>query len=290
MIVLLGVGLAGCGYGGQYNAVSNVERSRMLAVPSGPAALVPDWVRIDGVLLMGTDASHPPNESVDPDTRRAVGWDIELAAAIARKLGLRPEFQNAGIDTIIPGVQSRKYEMGVSSLTDNKEREQVVDFVTYYDSGTAWATREGNPEKADPGNPCGLTVGVRRGTAQVGEVAALSDACVHAGKPAILSLTREQQTEVNADLVAGRTDAMLADTPVIGFAVKQTGGKLRTLGTPHDPAPYGYALGKDADRLQDAILAALKQTMADGTYQAILTKWGVQQGAIADPKINGAQD
>src|SRR5690606_10385551 len=131
------------------------------------AAMVPDAIKSDGKIKVGTDASYPPNESIDPSTQEIVGWDVELFKAVAAKLGLKAEFENAGFDTIIPGVQSGKYEIGVSSFTDDKERGKAVDFGTYSSAGTAWAAPRGNPKNVNPDDACGLTIGVQQGTVQV---------------------------------------------------------------------------------------------------------------------------
>ncbi|TDC57768.1 ABC transporter substrate-binding protein [Actinomadura sp. KC345] len=252
------------------------------------AAMVPDAVKSDGKIVVGTDGSYPPNESVDPATQEMVGWDVDLFDAVAAKLGLKTEYKNAGFDTIIPGVQSGKYEIGVSSFTDTKEREQAVDFVTYYTAGTAWASLTGNPKGVNPDDACGKSIGVQQGTVQVDDLTAKSKECTDAGKPAIKQVVRKQQTEVNNDLVAGKVDAMAADSPIIGDAIKKT-GKLEIIGQAYDTAPYGYALGKDSGQFKDAVLAALKALIADGTYKKILTDAGVESGAITDPAINAAQ-
>jgi polar amino acid transport system substrate-binding protein len=258
------------------------------SVDSKLAAMVPDAIKSDGKISIGTDASYPPNESVDPASQKIVGWDIDLFNAVAAKLGLKTEYHNAGFDTIIPGVQSGKYEIGVSSFTDNKEREQAVDFVTYYSAGTAWAALTGNPKGVNPDDACGKNIGVQQGTVQVDDLTARSKKCTDAGKPAIKQVVRKQQTEVNNDLVAGKVDAMAADSPIVGGAVKKT-GKLEIIGEVYDTAPYGYALGKNSGQFKDAVLGALQALIADGTYKKILTENGVESGAITEPAINAAQ-
>lgn len=283
VILAAALGLTACGEGESVDSPA-VAASEDAAL----AKLVPDAIKSDGKLVFGTDASYPPNESVDPATQKIVGWDVDLASAIAAKLGLKAEVQNAGFDTILPGIQSGKYEMGVSSFTDTKEREQVVDFVTYYSAGTSWATLSGNPKNVNPDDACGRKVGVQQGTVQIDDLKARSKKCTDAGKPAIESVVRKQQTEVNTDLVAGKTDAMLADSPVVGGAAKTT-GKLTIIGQIYDTAPYGYAIGKNSGQLKDAVLGAVKALMADGTYQKILSSAGVESGAITNPTINGAQ-
>ena len=252
------------------------------------AAQVPDAIKSDGKLKIGTDASYPPNEYVDTDGKTIVGWDVDLGTAIAKKLGLEAEFENANFDTIIPGISSGKYELGVSSFTDNVEREKVVDFVVYYSAGTAWAAQAGNPKKVDPNNACGLKVGVQRGTVQVDDLTTKSKACTDAGKPAIEQVVRTQQTEVNADLVSGKTDAMLADSPIVGYAVKQTGNKVEIVGQVYDTAPYGFAVKKGSE-MTALVQKAVQQMMADGTYKSIMDEWGVGDGAVTEAKVNGAQ-
>jgi len=275
--------LAGCGgdTGGTTAAPTTTQ-------DAGLAAKVPDAIKSDGKLAFGTDASYPPNEVVDVDGKTIVGWDVDLGKAIAQKLGLEPVFQNAGFDTIIPGVQSGKYDMGLSSFTDNKEREQVVDFVTYYSAGTAWAALKGNPKGVDPDSACGQSVGVQQGTVQLEDLTARDKACEQAGKQGISIVVRKQQTEVNADLVSGKTAAMLADSPIVGYAVKQTGDKLEIIGQAYDTAPYGFAVKKSSG-MAEAVLEVVKALIADGTYKQVLEKWGVQDGAITDPVINGAK-
>ena len=79
---------------------------------------------------------------------------------------------------------------------------------------------------------------------------------------------------------------MIADSPVVAAAVKQSGGKLEPLGDIYSAAPYGIVLPKSDTEFGQAIVEALKQLEQDGTYKAILEKWGVQQGAISDFALN----
>ncbi len=113
----------------------------------------------------------------------------------------------------------------MSSITDTAEREQQADFVTYFQAGTLWARRAGT--SADPGSPCGLQVGVAYSTIQeTQEVPANPTRCVAAGQPPIEKVVRTHQDEVTAALIAGEVDAMTADSPVTGFAIKLSGGAL----------------------------------------------------------------
>ena len=79
----------------------------------------------------------------------------------------------------------------------------------------------------------------------------------------------------------------MADSPVAAYIVKQSNGQFKLAGTPYGAAPYGIAIPKDTAGSR-AVLAAMKELIADGTYTQILNKWGVEAGAITDPGINGA--
>ena len=79
----------------------------------------------------------------------------------------------------------------------------------------------------------------------------------------------------------------MADSPVAAYAVKQSNGAFKLVGESYDNAPYGIAVPKDSG-LAQPMVDAIKALIADGTYKEILTKWGVESGAITDPQVNGA--
>ncbi len=264
------------------------------AAPSGSAAFSLDSVQkddalaaqvdgkfsADGKLVVGTDPSYEPNEFKQGG--QIVGFDVDLGTAIAKKLGLTAEFQESKFDAILPALGSR-YEIGMSSFTVTAERQKVVDFVSYFSAGTQWASKD---SAFDPDNACGKKVSVQTGTIQDTEdLPARQKKC--AGN-AIQIQRYDGQDEATNAVVLGKADAVLADSPVMAGAVKKVGGGLALIGEVYDAAPYGIAIPKNAGTTKDAILGATKALIADGTYLKILDKWGVAQGAITDPVLNGA--
>ena len=109
------------------------------------------------------------------------------------------------------------------------------------------------------------------------------------GKDAITIEQYQLQSDATAAVVSGKDDAMLADSPVIAYAIKQTGDKLETVGDIYDAAPYGFAVPKGQGEFTKAIQGALQKLIDDGTYLEILTKWGVQSGAITTSEVNPVQ-
>ena len=247
------------------------------------AAQVPDAIKSDGKLVVGTDPTYEPNEFKDA-SGKIIGFDVDLGTALAKKLGLTAEFKESKFDNIIPSIGS-KYELGMSSFTDSKEREATVDFVTYFKAGTAWASKD---TSFDPDNACGKKVAVQTGTVQdTGDLPAKNKKCTSGGKPAITIQRFENQDEATNSVALGRADAVLADLPVIVAATNKV-PELKRVGTNYDTAPYGIAMAKTSGTLKDAVLGAVKALITDGTYKAVLDRWKVADGAITDPVINGA--
>lgn len=291
----LAVVLAGCGAGGSGSSAAptsaGAAASSALPTPTKDDALaakVPQSVSADGKLVFGTDASYPPNEFTAPDGTTIVGMDVDLGTAVAQKLGLTAEFQNSAFPGIIPGIQGGKYELGMSSFTINPERLQTVDMVSYFSAGTSMAVKAGNPDNINPDDLCGKAVGVQAGTVQVDDIAARNKKCTAEGKPAIQVTELQAQTDVTLALTANRIVAMLADSPVVDYAVKTTEGAIEVIGKTYDTAPYGIALNKGQTDFAQAVQGAMQSLMQDGTYRQILDKYGVANGAIPTSEINPA--
>lgn len=246
---------------------------------------VPADIKAAGKLVIGTDSTYAPSEFLDADGKTVIGFDVDLFNAVAQKLGLTTEWQSAKFDSIIPGVTSKKYGAGVSSFTINKDRLKQVTMVSYFNAGTQWAAKAG--ATIDPDNACGKKIAVQTSTVQADDIAARSKKCTDGGKAKITVDQYQSQSDATNAVVTGKDDAMLADSPVCAYAVKQTNGQLALVGSIYDSAPYGYVLPKDqADTMAVAVQGALKALIADGTYKTILAKWGVDAGGITDPTVN----
>jgi len=249
------------------------------------AALLPDKIAKAGKIIVGMDPTYPPNEKKDA-SGQPIGWEVELMDAVAGKLGVKAVYAVAKFDNIIPSITGGKYDVGVSSFTDNTAREKVVDFVNYYTAGIQWAAPTG--KTVDPDNACGLKVAVQATTFQdTDEVPAKSKACTDAGKPAIQAVKFDTQDQATNAVALGQADAMSADSPVTLYAIAQLKGKLQLAGKSFEVAPYGVAVNK-GDKIGKALQAALQSLVDDGTYKKILDKWGVADGGIDKITINAA--
>ena len=299
---------AGCGSGSKPAGSSSTGGTSAASSPSGSssasssssgaagvdaaaAALVPAAIKSKGGITIATDPSYPPNESKDQNGD-IVGWDVDMGNAIGAKLGLKVTFANVTFDDIVTGISTGKYDAGMSSITDNKQREQVDDFVTYFNAGTKLMVPKGNPKNLTDNSPtdlslCGLTIGVEKGTIQEDpDIPNRTKACQAAGKPAVKALSQDTQDQINQSLSSGRCDAVLADSPVVDYYAKS--GNFEAVGTIYSGAPYGIAISKSNSGLSQAFLAALKDLVADGTYHQLTTKYGIQAGDYTTPGLNQA--
>lgn len=269
-------------------AESGGSSSAAVAKDDAAAKLLPDDIVKSGKLVLGTDATYAPNEFKDADGK-PIGWEIELADAMAAKLGLTTEYQLAKFDNIIPSITGGKYDAGLSSFFDTKERQKQVDMIDYYTAGIQWAAPAG--KTVDPDNACGLKLAVQNGTTEaLDDGPAKSQACVDAGKAPIELLGYDTQDDATAAVALGRADAMSADSPVTQYAVSKSSGKLETAGDVYSVFLYGMPIAKDRGTLGKALEAALTSLIDDGTYKAILSKWGVEQGGLDKISINGAKE
>jgi polar amino acid transport system substrate-binding protein len=280
--------LSGCGSnslsGSGSGATATVSSAAAQADLSGK---LPAKIRTAKKIVVGTDASYAPSEFLAADGKTVQGFDVDLFKAVGQKFGVDVQFVSSNFDSIITGVTTGKYDVGVSSFTINPKREQQATMVSYYQAGTQWATQKGNPKKVDPNSPCGLTVAVQTATTQSDDdLPKRQAACKKAGKPAIKVQSYTGQDEATAAVGSKKADAMLADSPVAAYAVKQTGGTLELLGDVYASAPYGYVLPKSETQFADAIVQALKALKADGTYEQALKKWGVESGGIDSFAVN----
>ncbi|WP_434596374.1 ABC transporter substrate-binding protein [Streptomyces sp. A5-4] len=253
-----------------------------------------------GVVKVGTDAAYAPMESMDGD--KIVGIDPEIGEAIGKQLGVKVTFENGKFDGLIGSLYSGRVDLAMSGMTDTKDRQEGldegkksgkgVDFVDYFQSGTAILVKKGNPKGIKTlDDLCGKKVAVQLGTTYADAAKAQSTKCVKDKKPKIAIETPDTDAEAQVRVKAGGADADLNDFPVAAHVAKtaDNGASFEVVGEPVDAAPFGIAVDKGNSELRDAIKEALDAIIADGTYKKILEKWGAADSAIEKSAINGGK-
>jgi polar amino acid transport system substrate-binding protein len=286
------LGVAACGSsnnnsssGSSTSTQSSGSSSAASGADAAIAAKVPSAVKSKGTLTVAADATYAPNEFIGSDGKTVEGMDAELAKALAGVMGLKAKVTNGTFDAIIPGLAAGKYDLGMSSFTDTKEREKTVDFVTYFSAGTSFYTKaQGGATVNGLADLCGKTVAVEKGTTQQSDAEGQSKKC---SGSKVTVLTFPDQNGANLALSSGRAQIGMADSPVADYQVKKSNGQFKLVGQPYGTAPYGIAIPKN-NGMAPVLKSALEALIKDGTYTKILTKWGIQSGAITSPQINGA--
>jgi polar amino acid transport system substrate-binding protein len=288
VLAIAALAIAGCGSSGNKSSSSSTGTNASNAPASAGAkdakvaALVPASIRSKGTLTVAADATYAPNEFIGSDGKTVEGMDADLAKALAGLMGLKASVKNATFDSIIPGLAAKKYDLGMSSFTDTKERQKTVDFVTYFNAGTSFYTKaQGGPNVTSLAQLCGHKVAVEKGTTQQ------NDATAQAKKCKLTVSVFPDQNGANLALSSGRADVGMADSPVAAYQVKKSNGQFKLSGQPYGTAPYGIAMPKGTG-MTKPVQAALKVLMSNGTYSSIMKKWGIEEGAITKPVINGA--
>jgi polar amino acid transport system substrate-binding protein len=280
--------LAGCGSSNSSSTSSTATSSASAGEVASVAAQVPAAIKSKGTLNVATEAQYAPNEFEGPDGHTVIGMDADLMKALGETMGLKVNMVNANFETIIPGLAAGRYDIGASSFTDTKEREKTVDFVDYYSAGISfYAKASANPGVSKLSDLCGKTTAVEKGTVEQEEAEAQSKKCTKEAKKSVTVLSFPGQNAVNLAVSSGRAELGMADSPVVDYQVKQSSGAFKVIGNSYGFAPYGLAIPKTTG-MTKPVLAALKELIADGRYKQILERWGIQSGAIATPKINGA--
>ena len=213
-------------------------------------------------LTMATNAEFPPYEYVEGD--KIVGIDAEIAALIADKLGMELEIVDVAFDSIIPGVQSGKYDMGMAGLTVNEERLEKVNFSTSYATGIqAVIVKEGSDIKSID-DLAGKKIGVQ--TSTTGDIYATGDY----GEDAI---TRYDNGAVAVQaLLAGKVDCVIIDNePAKSYVAANEG--LKVLDTEYTVEDYAICFAKENTELKDKVVGALKELIADGSVKAVIEKY-----------------
>lgn len=247
------------------------------------AAMVPESVASTGQLRNGASTDYAPAEFREGNT--PVGYDIQIVQALGQVMGLEGTTQHAEFPTIIPALGT-KFDIGASSFTISPERLEKVNMVSYLEVGSAFAVAKGNPSGFDPDNPCGSTIGVQTGTYQQELAAQWSAECVEDGLEPIEVMPLDLQTDVNVKVIGGLWDATFADSPVIGYAVAGSSGKLEEIGEIIESEPQGIAIALDDEQLTVAVQAAMQHLMDEGYLEAILANYGAENSALSMSEIN----
>ncbi len=219
----------------------------------------------DNVITVATDATWPPFEYVDAESKAIVGFDIDLMQAIAAAEGFEVRIVNVSWDALLAGVAQGEYDAAISVITITPERQRQMLFsAPYYNAGQVIVVRSDETALQAPSDLAG-----RRAGAQLGTTGALEIEKV----PGALLKTYDTIDLAFLDLLNGQIDAVVVDNPLAQGYVARYAGKLRIVGAPFTDEWYGIAVAPGRTELLERINRGLRQVQNSGQFAAIEQRW-----------------
>ena len=262
------------------------------AQPGTPLAQsLPPEIRTAGKIVAGSEVNSPPIIYFAADGRTMKGLDIDLAQAMGKRLGVRIEFQNMAFAGLTPAMQAHKIDIIFNVIADTREREQLLDFVDYMNTGSMLLIQKGNPHNIHSlADVCGNSLATIRGATQIAVAQAQSDRCTSAGKPPIALSLYNSPAEGRLQVQTGKVACFFGNSPTLTYLAQTAGGGtiFDVVPQTYDPQPLGIAVRKGDVRLRGALQAALRALVADGTYARLLAAVHLQPSALPSIPINSA--
>jgi ABC-type amino acid transport substrate-binding protein len=216
-------------------------------------------------VLVATDATWPPFESINEQTKEIEGLDIDLLNAIAKEAGLEIEYVNVGFDPLLAGIAQCQYDAAISAMTITLERKKEMLFSDpYFEAGQVVTVRTDNSDISGKDSLGGKTVGAQIGTTGAITVGDMDNVTLK---------TYDDVGLAFQDLMNGQIDAVVADNPLALEYVNKNSSKLKTAGEVFTEEFYGIAICKNNTELQAKINAGLRTVKAEGLIEELIQKW-----------------
>jgi polar amino acid transport system substrate-binding protein len=262
---------------------------------------LPAKIRENREIRVGADISYAPLEFYDalaPDVLdrptgepapQVQGIDPDLAAELGRKLGVRFTFVNVKFDGLVDALRNSRIDVIISGMSATPERAKEISFIEYFRSGTSLLVAKGNPKGIHAlGDLCGKTVAMQAGTIQE-DLAKVQRGRCPADQP-LRSRPFDSGSQALLEVKYGNADVALTDFPVAAYNAKvsDAGRDFEVVGEQIEPGPFGIGVRKEDSALRDALRNALRQDIADGSYESVLSRWNVSAGALKTFTVIGA--
>lgn len=248
---------------------------------------LPRAVQASDELTVLTSAGYPPVMFYGPDGRTLQGSEADLAAGLGRVLGVSITFVPAEFPTILDRLARGEADLGMSGITDTAERQAKVDFVDYFEAGTAILVQRGNEQEiTDLSGLCGQRVSVGEGTTHELLATRLQASC---GDAPIVVTQSTTAADALLELRAGNVQATLVDYPPAANMASdpKTRSSFELATTEqYETAPFGIAVSKTEPDLAPVLQEALSQMQTSGEYEEVLRRWSLEAGLLSTIGLN----
>src|SRR6185437_2043820 len=249
---------------------------------------VPSRIASAGRIIIATNPNYAPITFKDPKTNKLMGFDIDLGEAIGKELGVRVEWQEIAFAQMLPSLQTGRVDTVLAGMSDLPARRDATDFVDYMTSGaqfytiTALAGTIKTPEDL-----CGKSVGASRSTNWPAQIAEWSAAnCVAKGKKAITVVGTEGSVDARTQLKTERLQGAVQGNETLPYFQSLEPNTFVLLGKAFTQSLVGMPFAKADVPLRDAVKAAIERLQANGEYDKLLAKYGLQANKLSPITIN----
>lgn len=269
--------LAACG-----NSTSTGSSNVPTPNPKTPTVTPPNDLITSGTLTVGSDTTYPPQEYIDTATHQPAGFDVDLIAAIAQRMGLQAKVETTNFNTIINSLSAKRFDVIISAVSITPDRQKQADFIPYFNAGESLLVQNGNPMHiTNVSQLCGQNVGVQNGTIEQTDLQTANTACTKAGKAAIHVTALTNQTDVIQLLATNRVVATYQDSPVTDYYIKLHPGQFAVGGSVVNAGLEGIVVRKGDTSMFNAVQTAFNELKASGAYRALIQKWGLTDEEIS---------
>ena len=243
-----------------------------------------------GKLTIANTIDYAPFEYVDADGKPA-GIIIELAAAVADLVDAELDIQRTPFPAMVPGLAAGRFKIAWETFAATPERLTQVDFVMFLKAGVAASTRPDLVANLSGDLPfCGRRVGVSAGSASDFLVDRLNQDCAAAGQAGIEKSVFNTAQDIVQAVLSDRIDARIDDATASSYFEATSRGQLVVLPRLYDVVPLGLAIAKDDPATAQMMVSALAILFENGTYHAVLDKYGMGIHAISEPYLVDSVD
>ncbi|AZO56294.1 MAG: ABC transporter substrate-binding protein [Mesorhizobium sp.] len=247
-------------------------------------------VKQSGTLAVANTLDFAPFEYLDADGKQT-GIIIELAGEVAKLVDAKLDIQRTPFPSMIPGLAAGRFKIAWETFSATPERLKQVDFVMFLKAGLAVSTSPDKKASFSGDTPlCGKRIGVSAGSASDFLVDKLGKECTDKGQKAIEKSVFNSSTDIVQAVLSDRVDARMDDATASSYFEVTSKGQLVVLPTLYEVAPLGMAIAKDDKETAGMMVAALAELFKNGTYKAILEKYGMGAYAIKEPYFVGSMD
>lgn len=256
------------------------------------AISVPASIKQAGKIVVGTSPTYPPLEYKDPATQQLMGLDIDLGNEIAKRLGVKIEWQEQSFSQLIPSLDTGRIDMGASGMTDIPARREKTDFVDYFSTGTQIFTFVGMAAGvAKVEDLCGKPVAINRTSIFYIRMMDFSaNVCKPKGLPDVQYVLVDKTADARLQLLQQRAVAAAQGIDAVRYLNEHEGsadkGKFRLIGEPIAVDYAGFGFSKNRSDIRDAVAAAVDAMIADGSYARIFAKWELPYAEMKHTMIN----